>query len=426
MYKALMLPQLAYDVLTTLAAGPGAAYLAAHPKYRPLLQRFAPPMPEKLEEGPIWLQACSMGEVNAAKPILQAMAARWPDVPRLLTTSTLSGWQKAETMAAEIPVTWFPFDHRLCVKGFLKRFAPRLLILLETEVWPNVVRLSHHERVPAAIVNGRISDKHFARYRRLARLWRPVFASLSAACVQNDEYAERMRVLGAREAAVHVTGNTKFEGVRTEFPEAEIEALREQTGIPTEGRVLVFGSMRAGDEMLAAECWAGLNARYPDLRLVVVPRHLERVSEVCAAFDEPLLLRSETKAGRSLSGERVVVVDVMGELVAFYAMASVAVIGGSFYPGVEGHNPLEPAALGVPTVFGPYMRNFIDPAKALLENGGAVQTDAEHLQETLATLLSDPETREHLGAKGRQAVLENQGAIARSLDILEPFLQVGN
>jgi 3-deoxy-D-manno-octulosonic-acid transferase len=418
-----MLPQVLYDVLTTLAAGPGAAYLAVHPKYRPLLHRFAPAVLDKLEGRPVWLQACSMGEVNAARPILQAMAMRWPDVPLLLTTSTLSGWQKAETMTEEIPITWFPFDHRLCINGFLKRFTPRLLVLLETEVWPNAVRLTHGRGIPVAVVNGRISDKHFARYKRMGPLWQPVFAALSTACVQNEEYAERMRVLGARELAVHVTGNTKFEGVQTEVPQAQIETLCEQTGIPPKARILVFGSLRAGDETLAATCWARLKTRFPDLRLVLVPRHLERVREVGAAFDEPFLLRSETKTGRAPAGERIVLVDVMGELVAFYAMASVAVIGGSFCPGVEGHNPLESAALGIPTVFGPYMRNFIDPAKALLESGGAVQTDAEHLQETLAALLSDPETREQLGSKGRQAVLANQGAIRRSLDILEPFVQ---
>lgn len=418
-----MVAHLLYDALTTLASVPGAAYLAAHRKYWPLFRRFAPPVPEHLESRPLWMQACSMGEVNAAKPILEAMAARWPDVPLLLTTSTLSGWHKAATMPATIPTTWFPFDHRLCIQGFLKRISPRMLVLLETEVWPNAVHLTRKRGLPVAIVNGRISDKHFRRYRRMARLWRPVFSSLSAVCVQNDEYAERMRILGAREAAVHVTGNTKFEGVRTEFPEAEKKALREQTGLPPEARVLVFGSMRPGDEALAAACWTGLKARFPDLHLVLVPRHIERAREVCAAFDEPLLLRSETKAGREPAGERIVVVDVMGELVAFYAMATLAVVGGSFYPGVEGHNPLEPAALAVPTVFGPYMRNFIDPAKALLEKGGAIQTDDESLPNTLANLLNDPHARERLGSEGRAAVLANQGAIARALDILEPFMR---
>lgn len=418
-----MFAQLAYDALTTLAAVPGAVYLAAHPKHRPLLARFAPRRPEMTGTHPVWVQACSMGEVNAARPILEAMAARWPDIPLLLTTSTVSGRRQAEQTGGDIPVAWFPFDHRLCVKRFLDRFSPRILVLLETEVWPNAVRITRQHGIPVAILNGRISDKHFRRYSRVARFWRPVFASLSAACAQNGEYAQRMRALGAHAAAVHTTGNTKFEGVRTEYPESEADALRAHVGIPRGCPVLVFGSMRTGDERLAAECWAGLRAQYPGLRLILVPRHLERVRDVCAPFDEPLLLRSETRMGRTPAGERVIVVDVMGELVAFYAISSIAVIGGSFYPGVEGHNPLEPAALGIPTVFGPYMRNFIDPARALLKEGGAIQVVAEELQKTLARLLNDSETHDRLAAKGRMAVLANQGAIGRSLAILEPLVR---
>ncbi len=417
-----MLPQLAYDVLTTLAAAPGAAYLAVRPEYRPLLRRFAPPVPARLDGAPIWVQACSMGEVNAARPILEAMAARWPGIPILLTTSTLAGRRQAEKTAGTIPVTWFPFDHRVCVGHFLERLGPRLLVLLETEVWPNAVWGARRRSVPVAVLNGRISDKHIRRYRRMKGFWRPVFGALSAVCAQNGEYADRLRELGTDETAVHVTGNTKFEGVRTEFPRVEVEVLRGQMGIPADAPVMVFGSMRPGDERLAAACWADLKTRIPGLRLILVPRHLERVGEVCASFEEPLLLRSEVRGGRTPAGERVLVVDVMGELVGFYAIATVAVIGGSFYPGVEGHNPLEPAALGIPTVFGPYMRNFIDPARALLEGDGALQTDADHLRESLATLFDDAEARERLAGKGRSAVLANQGAIARSLDVLEPLL----
>ncbi len=194
-----MLPQLAYDVLTTLAAAPGAAYLAVRPEYRPLLRRFAPPVPARLDGAPIWVQACSMGEVNAARPILEAMAARWPDIPILLTTSTLAGRRQAEKTAGTIPVTWFPFDHRVCVGRFLERLGPRLLVLLETEVWPNAVWGARRRSVPVAVLNGRISDKHFRRYRRMKRFWRPVFGALSAVGAQNGSTrtacgsSERMR-----------------------------------------------------------------------------------------------------------------------------------------------------------------------------------------------------------------------------------------
>ncbi len=417
-----MVWQFAYDLLTSLAAGPGAAWLAMRPKYRPLLHRFAPGVPATLAQAPIWLQACSMGEVNAARPILEAMAARWPEIPLLLTTSTLAGQHQAEMIAGPVPVTWFPFDHRISVTRFLKRLAPRLLILLETEVWPNTVRLTRQRGVPVAILNGRISDKHFGRYTRMKAFWRPVFGALSAVCAQNAQYAERLRLLGVPESALHVTGNTKFEGVETEFSQKEADELRALTGIPQQAPVLVFGSMRSGDETLAAACWAELSARFPELRMILVPRHLERVSAVCSAFTEPVLLYSALRNGQEAAGERLLVVDVMGELVKFYALATAAVIGGSFYPGVDGHNPLEPAALGIPTVFGPFMRNFIDPARVLLKSDGAVQTDAVELPELLPRLLEDAEWRARLATNGRTAVLTTQGAIVRSLDVLEGLM----
>lgn len=412
-----------YDVLTSLAAAPGAAYLAARPKHRPLLGRFAPRRPDTVGQRPIWLQACSVGEVNAARPILEAMAARWPDVPLLLTTSTISGKQQAETLS--FPVTWFPFDHRLCVRRFLDRIQPRMLVLLETEVWPNAIRMTRQAGIPVAVLNGRISDEHYPGYWRLRRFWRPVFADLSAACVQNEEYAERMRALGAPPDAVHVTGCTKFEGVRTEFPDTQIDALREAMGIPRDCPVVVFGSVHTADIPLAVQCWAHLRDHCPDLRLVLVPRHIERTGRVCAAFDEPLLLRSETLKGRAPAGERVLVVDVMGELCAFYALASIAVICDSFRPKDDGHNPLESAALGIPTVFGPYMSSVIDPVTALLSNGGALEVTSEALPETLRELLDAPERRERLASNGRAAVSANRGAVGRSLALLERFLDSG-
>jgi len=182
---------------------------------------------------------------------------------------------------------------------------------------------------------------------------------------------------------------------------------------------VIFGSTRPGDETLAASCWRTLRNSFHSLRRVVAPRHPERVEEAISAFDEPILRRSETSQGRSPAGERVIVLDTVGELATFYALATVVVIGGSFFPGVNGHNPVESAALGVPTVFGPYMRNFVDPARELLARGGAVQVDRpEGLLPVLTRLLTDEQERTRIGARGREAVLANQGATGRNLDLL--------
>ena len=414
---------LLYDIATSLAAPAGAGYLCLSGKHRPLLARFAPGA-DSAGDPPLWIQACSVGEVGVAKPLITALRARQPDLPVLLTTSTVTGHAQAEALAdGHVRSGWFPFDHRVCVSRFVKRVAPRALVLLETELWPNALRMTARAGVPTIILNGRVSDKHYPRYLRRRRFFASVMRHVTAAGMQNDEYAERLASLGLDRSRLHVTGCTKFDGVATTIDTEACGALREENGLETTGPVILFGSTRPGDETLAAECWRMLREAYPESRLVVAPRHLDRVKETMAAFDEPVLRRSEVKDGRKPQGERVLVVDTMGELLSFYGCATVVVIGGSFFPGVNGHNPLESAALGVPTVFGPYMRNFIDPARVLVDGDGARQVARpEDLSGTLRTLLSDPGERHRMGRRGREAVAANQGAISRSLDLLDAVL----
>ncbi|MBN2307667.1 MAG: hypothetical protein JXR94_01775 [Candidatus Hydrogenedentes bacterium] len=412
-----------YDIATTLAAPLGAVRLALSSRHRPLLRRFAPPVPP-LPERPIWIQACSVGEVSVAKSLLGALRERWPDTPVLLTCSTVAGRAQADSACADVARAWFPFDHALSVRRFIRQARPRALVLVETELWPNVLRGARRHGVPVVIVNGRLSDKHFPRYRRFRRWLRPALRCITAAGMQNQEYAGRLAELGVDPGAIHVTGNTKFDGVATDVPAETRARLRAENGFQEDQPILLFGSTRPGDETLASQCWRELREEFPALRLVIAPRHLKRLDEATAPFDEPLLFRSQVREGRAPAGERVLILDTMGELVAFYASATVAVIGGSFFPGVEGHNPLEPAALGVPTVFGPYMRNFVDPARVLVEGGGAEQVARpDELAGALRVLLRDPERRAAMAARGRAAVLANRGAIGRNLDVLEAVLE---
>ncbi|HOZ49682.1 MAG TPA: 3-deoxy-D-manno-octulosonic acid transferase [Candidatus Hydrogenedentes bacterium] len=409
----------------SVAAPIGATWLRMQPARRPLLARFDPPVPP-MDGRPLWVQACSMGEVGTAKPLILAFLRRHPDVPVLLTASTMTGHAQAEALRDRVHVSWFPVDQGKVVRRFLDRARPRALVLIETELWPTVIREAARHDCSTVLLNGRISDKHYPRYRRFRPVLAPAFEELTAVGAQNGEYAERLASLGTPRERIRVTGSTKFDGVLTTVDGATQSALRASLGFPDGAPVLVFGSTRPGDEALAATCWKTLRDAFPDLRLVVAPRHLDRLAEVLAVFQEPVLLRSATKAGTRSHGERVIVLDTMGELVAFYALATVAVVGGSFYPGVNGHNPLEPAALGVPTVFGPYMRNFIDPARVLLECRGAVQVPSpEGLAATLECLLRDADARDRLSRRGQRGVLDNQGAIERSLDLLDGVLGLG-
>lgn len=413
-----------YNAATLLAAALGAPWLAVRSKHRPLLARFNPPVPE-LGHRPLCIQACSVGELGAANTIANAAQERWPQQPVLLTVSTVAARDLAARQNSGVNVTWFPFDFRPSVRRFLRQARPRAVVLVETEIWPNLIREAHRENIPVLLMNGRLSDKHFPRYARIRPFLRTVFARITTAAVQNDEYAQRFIHLGVRPDAVHVTGSTKFDAVGPPINAETQSRIRQEIGFPPGDPIIVFGSTRPGDEALAANCWRRLRDTVPRLRLIVAPRHLDRLDEATAPFnDEPILHCSRLRAGGVTQGQRILLLDTVGELNSFYSLATIAVIGGSFFPGVNGHNPLEPAALGIPTVFGPFMRNFIDPARVLLEAHGALQAGSpEDLPALLEQLLANPERRRALGERARQAVRNNQGAVQRNLDLLAPFLE---
>ncbi|MBX7255430.1 MAG: 3-deoxy-D-manno-octulosonic acid transferase [Candidatus Hydrogenedentes bacterium] len=414
--------QLLYDIALTCAAPAGAVWLAVQRRNRPLLARFSPRVP-LVGTSPIWLHACSVGEVNVAKRLIPAIKEAMPETAILLTCSTVTGMALARESFADTPIAWFPFDHAIAVRRFYSAARPRMLVLIETELWPNVIREAHRRRVPVVMVNARISDKHFRRYRRAPRLFRDTLSRVAAAGAQNAAYTERLVSLGLPLEAAHVTGNVKFDGTTMEVPSEVRDGLRAACGIAATDQVLVFGSTRPGDEALAATCWEALRGEFPALKLVIAPRHAKRIEEALSPFNEPILRRSRAKEGATPGGERIIAVDTLGELVAFYSLADVAVVGGSFYPGVNGHNPLEPAALGVATVFGPYMSNFPDPARVLAECGGAVQVQApEELPGTLRDLLQSPERRRAMGERSREAIVANQGAVARTVGLLSEVL----
>ena len=411
-----------YNGAWALAAPGLRRWLRRHPRHGELLARFAPVIPA-FSGQPIWVHACSVGEVTTAKPILKALQTRFPATPILLTASTATGYELANKSCADFHVTWFPFDSPRAVGSFLDGAKPRVLVLVETEIWPNVLRECRRRGIPSVIVNGRISDKHFPRYLRFRFLLRKVFCQLAAAGVQNETYAERFAMLGVNRSAIHVTGNTKFDAVATAVDEELRARLRTENGLSGGGPVLVFGSTRPGDEALAATCWRQLREEFPTLRLVVAPRHLDRIDEALQPFEEAVLRRSEVLRGREPSGERIFFLDTVGELAAFYSLGDVAVVGGSFYAGVNGHNPLEPAALGVATVFGPYMSNFPDPAAVLLGAGGGIQVGRpEELCGTLISLLNDTARRATMASRAREAVLNQRGAIERNVDLVETLL----
>jgi len=418
--------QFLYDIATTLAAPPAKAWLALSPRHRPLLARFSPPS-TPLAASPIWVHACSVGELGVAKPVLMGLRGRDADCPLLLTVSTRSAWEMASGMELPATLAWFPVDQRGVVRRFFDHVDPSMLVLMETEIWPNVLHEAQRRNVPAIVLNGRISDKHMQRYAKLPRFFKQVFGRITAAGVQHSVYADRFQQLGLDATRVRITGNIKFDNVITAIDRDILQSLRATCGLETASPIIVFGSTRPGDEALAAECWNNWRQSFPSATLIVAPRHANRLSEAIAPFDEPILLRSQIVAGKAYANERILVIDTLGELTAFYALATVAIVGGSFYPGVNGHNPLEPAALGVPTVFGPYMRNFLDPAEALLQADAAIQVHTPgDLCAAVTSLLNDAPRRASLASAAARAIEANQGALAKSLDLLQAHMLIGN
>ncbi len=397
-------------------------WLRRQPTYAPQLSRFSPPIPAD-KQGALWVQACSLGEVNAARPLVAAIRATFPERPFLVTTSTMTGHKRALELYGSDNVTWFPFDTSRAVRGFIGALQPCALVLFETELWPNVLATCQGQKIPVLLANGRLSDKHQARYARYRFWYGPLVRNIDVACMQSDGYAERLAALGVDRARIHVTGNIKFDAVTTSIAARERQRIRTVWGLREEDVVLLFASTRPGDEDLASACWATLREEFPRLKLVLAPRHLDRAQEGVTPFSEPVALRSEFGRNDAREEARVFVMDTLGELSAFYAVAHVVVVGGSFYPGVNGHNPLEAAALGIPTVFGPYMSNFGEAAQVLVAAGGSVQVPcAEDLYLALSTLLGDKARQRQMGTAARRAVLSNQGAVGRTVEHLEALL----
>lgn len=370
-----------------------------------------------------WVHAVSVGETLAAQPLVLALRRRYPALPLVLTTVTETGARVArERFAAVADHRFFPLDFRWCVRRAVAAIDPAFLICMETELWPNVLRALAARGTPVMIANGRISDGSFRRYASVRRLLRPLLDDVAVFAMQSAEDARRIRALGARPERVFVTGNVKHEAAAGEGGVAWRAVLGLAAGQP----VWVAGSTHAGEETAVLDAHRAAQARWPDLALVLAPRHPERVPEVLglvSARGFRAVRRSELP--EHPEGGAVVVLDTVGELASLYAVADVAFVGGSL---VErgGHNVLEPALHGKPVLFGPHTSNFRDAAALLLDAGaGIVVTDATALAAQLMELLEHPSRRAAMGTAGREAVSSRGGAVRATLELVERFLAPG-
>lgn len=369
----------------------------------------------------IWVHAVSVGEVIASIPLIQEMMRKTPSVQVILTTVTDTGQKVAkERLAGSVRIFYLPFDLPSCIRRFIEMVRPYLYISIETEIWPNLFRLLKKEGIPILIMNGRISKDSFKGYRKILFFMKRIFDNVDLFCMQEAIYGERIKALGISEDRIRITGNFKFDIRIDEYRHDWVNYLHRP--------VILAGSTHEGEEDMILKAYERLKKDIGDMALIIAPRHPERFGEV----EEIIKKRGLRYINRSriddivdittLRDTSVILVDVIGELASLYSACDIAIIGGSF-SARGGHNPLEPAFWGKPILCGEDMSNFpfIDE---FYRNEAAIRTSEYNLYNDLKRLLLSEEERTNMGMRAKKIYREKAGAIIRSIEILESYLEL--
>ena len=379
-------------------------------------------------EDSIWIHAVSVGETMTVRALIADLKRRYPNLRIFLSTTTMAGQQVAKRNVQEVDaVFYFPFDLTFVVRRTLRLVKPRLFVMMETELWPNMLRQCKRMGVATVMVNGRISSRSYPRYKLVRPFFRKVLADVDRFCMQSEESARRVIQMGAEASHVVATGSLKFDSLDKPVTSAlergqnrVLRYFRMSSGRP----VIVAGSTMRDEEQQMLQAYRQLKASISNLLLVLAPRHPERFNEVAQlARDQAFVTvrRTDLPIDAEPRGE-VIVLDTIGELAQVYQIATAVFVGGSLMDG-GGHNILEPAVYGKPIVFGPSMHNFKEIAEAFLAHDAAVQVSGQRgLEEALLALLTDPVRRARLGAAARALVESNRGAKDKTLAVIAQLL----
>jgi 3-deoxy-D-manno-octulosonic-acid transferase len=383
---------------------------------------YGPAIPEPV----IWVHAVSVGEAQAAAPLVNSLRERYPDIPLVVTTFTPTGAARARTLFKErAEVRYLPYDTPGAVRRFFSRVQPRIAVIFETELWPNLYHECGRRRVPLVLASARLSPRSVGRYRRLGALFRETLSQGVVVAAQAEGDASRFRSLGSDPDNTYVTGNLKFD---FSVPGDITERGRALRDYYAGGRpVWVAGSTHGGGEEEALiEAQKIIRLREPRALLVMAPRHPNRFSEVAAQLvgrGVRFIRRSQTPTAGTTAEAEILLLDTLGELLDFYAAADVTFVGGSLVP-IGGHNLLEPAALGLPILTGPHNSNSEEAARQLIALGAVeVVKDAHELAEKVLTLFANPQARARMGAQGSNFVAANRGALAKLLGLVVPLIE---
>jgi 3-deoxy-D-manno-octulosonic-acid transferase len=375
----------------------------------------------------IWIHAVSVGEVTAAAPIVSSLRNHYPGACIVLSTGTETGQEMARRIVrGATGFIYYPLDIPWVIRKVLHQVKPDIFVPTETELWPNFIRICKESGVKIVMVNGRISPRSFKKYTLTRFFWKHILESIDEIGVISDVDAQRMRVLGMPPSRVHVLGNAKYDSLATQASPVLREEMARRLNMTREDRVFVAGSTHDGEEQIVLDVYERLLKRCPDIKLIIVPRHIERGQAVLAmvrgrGFEDSITM-TEIENGKQRVDERVVVIDVIGELFKAYSLATVVFCGGSLVPR-GGQNILEPAAWGKVVFYGPSMDDFRDE-KDFLEKSGAGITvnNGADLLEGILKLLSDPDELVRRGEEGRSAVVANVGAAQRYAHMIRSHL----
>ena len=385
-------------------------------------ERFALTLPEFKPDG-IWLHAVSVGESIAAAPVVKALQQQYPDLPITVTCMTPTGSERIQSMFGDsVQHCYLPYDLPLASKRFLKRLQPRLAIVMETELWPNHINQCARLNIPVVLANGRLSERSARGYGRFPKLVAPMLKQISALAVQSAIEAQRFIELGARAETVKVTGSIKYDQQVAEGLPEQAQTLREQWQA-SQRPIWIAASTHEGEDALILAAHQQLLRLFPKALLILVPRHPERFESVYALCIEQGMRVQRRSTGALVTAEQQVLLgDTMGELMFLYALADVALVGGSLIKH-GGHNMLEPVALAKPTLTGLHYFNFLEIAEQLLEAGG-LQTvaDSSQLAQAVARLWTSHSHTEKMCRAAQQVLQRNQGALQRLLDIIQAQL----
>ena len=375
----------------------------------------------------VWLHAVSVGEVIAARPLVKRLKTAYPDHALLLSVTTETGRGVAERDQLADAVVYFPFDFMPSVWASIRQIMPSLVIIMETEIWPNFCFELHRRSIPLFLANGRISDRSFGRYMQFGWFFKKTLALFDRICMQTETDLERIVAIGAVACKSQVCGNLKYDIPFRQIGADERAELRKKYAIATDCLVITLASTHPGEEEILLSALASSKIDKGYVRLVLVPRHPERAAEVAQTIERygySCRRRTELAAGEAelQQAGQVLLVDTVGELMNIYAMSDVAYVGGSLVP-TGGHNLLEPASLGIPAIFGPCMTNFREIAGLALQYGAAVQVqDSKGFGDALADFAVSPELRHVIGQNGLKMMRANGGATERHLAFIKEVL----